>query len=180
MAKQAWVVVKFVHSQPVWGEPWIYVTSLTQKCCYFNSLFSALVAIHVYRFFTYTCTDIMDSSGVQFIYENAPRRFDAGILVMGHQIHRLMIIPPLATNYGVTGVCSSECTSRVSTLQTRLIIWTPLANYNTGSKMKFPAYSNFQNMAFPDIYPARMRRGKVIGLSVCLSSSPRKSPDLDI
>ena len=29
-------------------------------------------------------------------------------------------------------------------------------------------------------YPARMRRGKVIGLSVCLSSSPRKSPDLDI
>ena len=56
----------------------------------------------------------MDSSGIQFIYENAPRRYNAGILLMGHQVDPLMIIPPRATNYGVTGVCSSECTSRVS------------------------------------------------------------------
>ena len=55
-----------------------------------------------------------DSSGIEFIYENAPRQFDAGILLMGHEVNQLMIIPPQATNYGVTGVCSSECTSRVS------------------------------------------------------------------
>ena len=59
-------------------------------------------------------TDIRDSSGIRFIYENAPRQFNAGILLLGHQVDRLMIIPPSATNYGVTGVCSSECTSRVS------------------------------------------------------------------
>jgi hypothetical protein len=76
----------------------------------FLNCFPAIIAI----FFTYA--DIMDSSGIEFIYENAPRRYDAGILLMGHQVNPLMIVPPRATDYGVTGVCSSECTSRVSIL----------------------------------------------------------------
>ena len=55
----------------------------------------------------------------------------------------------------------------------------------TREHLKILKISNIPGGACPQVpldytnYPARMRRGKVIGLSVCLSS-PRKSPDLDI
>ena len=58
---------------------------------------------------------IRDSSGFQFFFENSPREHNAGILTIGHEVNRFMIVPPMATNYGITGVCSGQCTSQVST-----------------------------------------------------------------
>ena len=59
---------------------------------------------------------IRDSSGFQFFFENSPRLHNAGILTIGHEVNRFMIVPPMATNYGITGVCSAQCTSQVSTV----------------------------------------------------------------
>ena len=62
-------------------------------------------------------SDVQDSSGITFVYENAPRENDAGILLVGHEVNRLMIVPPMVPNYGITSVCSDQCTSRVSCSQ---------------------------------------------------------------
>ena len=82
--------------------------------CMCRSMCVCVCCLVIRSIFFTAYTDIRDSSGIQFIYENAPRRYNAGILLMGHQVNQLMIIPPRAINYGVTGVCSSECTTRVS------------------------------------------------------------------
>lgn len=57
--------------------------------------------------------DIVDSSGMRFFYVNAPREHDAGVLYMGHSVVPLMIIPPGANNYTISGICGAQCTERV-------------------------------------------------------------------
>lgn len=57
--------------------------------------------------------DIIDSSGIAFTYEHAPRQHNAGVMVVGHEIDYKMVIPPKARNFTVTTVCSDSCTKQV-------------------------------------------------------------------
>lgn len=58
--------------------------------------------------------DIVDNSGMRFSYTSTARRYDSGILQMGHLVSQYMIIPPGASDFVVQGECSSECmTSQV-------------------------------------------------------------------
>lgn len=56
---------------------------------------------------------IKDSSGLSFTYINTRREHDAGILYLGHTVSNLMVIPPKATNFTVTGLCTNSCTRLV-------------------------------------------------------------------
>ena len=58
-------------------------------------------------------TDIIDSSGLIFTYEENPREHKAGVMVVGHEIDYKMVIPPNAPNFTVTSVCSDSCTAKV-------------------------------------------------------------------
>ena len=59
---------------------------------------------------------VMDSSGVEFFYTSEPREHEAGILNLGYNVNRLMVIPPNTPRYDVIGYCDPQCTSRVSGL----------------------------------------------------------------
>lgn len=63
---------------------------------------------------TYNCIlDLLDSSGIVFTYVDRPREHNAGVMPIGHQASRRLIIPPHASNYTVTGFCSTSCTKKV-------------------------------------------------------------------
>lgn len=61
--------------------------------------------------------DVMDSSGMRFYYTETPPTHRAGIMTVGHDISRIMIIPPTSSvtprGYVTSGICTSECTDRV-------------------------------------------------------------------
>ena len=58
-------------------------------------------------------SDVVDSSGMRFFYVNTPREHDAGVLYVGHSVVPIMIIPPGADNYTISGICGAQCTERV-------------------------------------------------------------------
>ena len=60
----------------------------------------------------------MDSSGIRFFYVSTPREHDAGVLFMGHSVVPIMIIPPGADNYTISGICGAQCTERVCDIMT--------------------------------------------------------------
>ena len=61
-------------------------------------------------------TGTVDSSGMRLWYTSTPREHDAGIMFFGHRVHELMVIPPDAKNFTITGVMTENCTNKVSLL----------------------------------------------------------------
>ena len=57
---------------------------------------------------------VVDSSGIRVWYTDTSREHDAGILLIGHHTVPLMVIPPNAKNFTVTGFINEDCTNRVS------------------------------------------------------------------
>ena len=37
----------------------------------------------------------------------------AGVLYLGHNVNRFMIVPPKSSQFNITSVCTAECTSQV-------------------------------------------------------------------
>ena len=62
----------------------------------------------------HTLAGTLDSSGMRFWYTSTPREHDAGIMTVGHNVQPLMVIPPNAPNFTVTGFMDSQCTQNVS------------------------------------------------------------------
>ena len=56
---------------------------------------------------------MIDNSGIEFFYTSTRRQHDAGILTVGHQVNRFMIIPPNTESYSIVGECSADCTNAV-------------------------------------------------------------------
>ena len=88
---------------------------------YKSSLYSTHSSTHITlqkilfkkKFF---CSGVIDSSGISFFYIDTPREHDAGILILGHSVSGIMMIPPGSTNYTTPGFCFSECTNQVGTM----------------------------------------------------------------
>ena len=55
----------------------------------------------------------IDSSGMRFFYTDTPREHEAGILELGYSVAPLMVIPPNAKNFTITGLVNEECTNEV-------------------------------------------------------------------
>ena len=60
------------------------------------------------------CTGIQDSSGIRLWYTSSPRKYEAGILEVGHAVSPRHIIPPNSENFTTTGLVTEECTRTVS------------------------------------------------------------------
>ena len=58
-------------------------------------------------------TGIVDSSGIKITYLEAPREYDAGILLISHNPSQFLIIPPNTTNYTISALCSADYTKMV-------------------------------------------------------------------
>ena len=56
---------------------------------------------------------VLDSSGFRFFYTLEEPTHRAGILILGHIVNPVMIVPPETRNYTVAGFCSSDCTRLV-------------------------------------------------------------------
>lgn len=57
---------------------------------------------------------VMDSSGMRFHYTDNPPQHRAGIMTVGHDVTKIMIIPPTAgEGYTSSGICTPSCTERV-------------------------------------------------------------------
>ena len=52
---------------------------------------------------------VVDNSGTRFYYSNTARKYNAGIMQIGHQVVLDMMIPPQVSNYTVVGLCPTEC-----------------------------------------------------------------------
>ena len=59
------------------------------------------------------CAGIVDSSGLRFFYTTEEPEQRAGIIMMGHDVTRHMLIPPRTQNFTITGICSIDCTNTV-------------------------------------------------------------------
>ena len=46
-------------------------------------------------------------------YTDTPREHEAAILQVGYRVDRLMIVPPNAKNFTITGLVNEECTNQV-------------------------------------------------------------------
>ena len=74
----------------------------------------------IHENYTFDCNDfnnapgVIDSSGITFYYTSTPRQHRAGIMILGHVVAQLMVIPPNAANYTVAGLCPGQCTDAVS------------------------------------------------------------------
>ena len=55
----------------------------------------------------------IDSSGMRIWYTDTPREHEAGIMQIGHSVTPLMVIPPNAKNFTVTGLVNDQCTNQV-------------------------------------------------------------------
>ena len=55
----------------------------------------------------------IDSSGMRFWYTDTPREHEAAILNVGYYVTPLMVIPPNAKNFTITGFVNEECTNQV-------------------------------------------------------------------
>ena len=55
---------------------------------------------------------------MRFYYSNTPRKYDAGVMFLGHDVtfFTSMVIPPGASNYTIGSVCIANCTKNVRKL----------------------------------------------------------------
>ena len=56
-------------------------------------------------------TGVRDRSGFNLTYLSTGRRYDAGVLEVGHSVTPAMIVPGRAVSYSVFGDCNTNCTS---------------------------------------------------------------------
>ena len=56
----------------------------------------------------------VDSSGLEFTLTPQLRKQDASMLIVGHDISQLMMVPPGQEAHTVAGHCSDECLQMVS------------------------------------------------------------------
>ena len=56
---------------------------------------------------------ITDSSGMRLYYSSTPRKHDAGVMFLGHEVNKQMIIPPGAPKYTIGSICLANCTENV-------------------------------------------------------------------
>ena len=59
-------------------------------------------------------TGVRDVSGFELTYVDIPRKYDAGVMTIGHTVNFMQIVPPHQDNFDIYGVCDSSCTSQVS------------------------------------------------------------------
>ena len=52
-----------------------------------------------------------DQSGFNISYINEGRKYDAGLLEVGHEVVPNMYIPPGLSEFSITGTCDPFCTS---------------------------------------------------------------------
>ena len=57
------------------------------------------------------CAGVRDRSGFNLTYISTGRKYDAGVLEVGHTVLPTMVVPGRAVSYSVFGVCNSSCTS---------------------------------------------------------------------
>jgi dopamine beta-monooxygenase len=55
---------------------------------------------------------VKDFSGINIVYLDHPRKYDAGIMAIGHRITPFQLIPPGQDNFSVYGICDPSCTSK--------------------------------------------------------------------
>ena len=67
------------------------------------------------------CTGVYDSSGMMYHYTRQRPKHVAGYLGLESTFFR-MVIPPLAEQYSLTGLCSSNCTEEVRQLKLQSIV----------------------------------------------------------
>ena len=57
--------------------------------------------------------DLVDNSGLRMVYTKNLRRFDSGILEIGHATLTTLMVPPNAESFTITGECDASCVGRV-------------------------------------------------------------------
>ena len=73
-------------------------------CSYINyTLSSVLNCMHH--------AGVRDRSGFNLTYLSTGRKYDAGVLEVGHTVLPTMVVPGRAVSYSIFGECSSSCTS---------------------------------------------------------------------
>ena len=68
---------------------------------------SAASVLHVF-------VGVVDYSGFELRYLDEQRKYDAGVLMVGHSVTPAMIVPPGSKEFSVFGVCNESCTASVS------------------------------------------------------------------
>ena len=109
-----------------------YITILVHQilyllwCTYFNVCIEMLLCtsmyvrmyVHKYINMYFRCcmhaVGVVDYSGFELRYLDQQRKFDSGILMLGHRVTHEMIIPPGLSNFSTFGECSANCTTPVS------------------------------------------------------------------
>lgn len=77
--------------------------------------------------FKLTFLDIVDSSGLRFVYTPQLRQHDAGIMSVGHQVSAFEhIIPPNAKTFLDYSECSAQCLTAVSVFLTMMSTFMPI------------------------------------------------------
>lgn len=56
---------------------------------------------------------MIDSSGLRFHYTKQLRKYEAGVLFIGTDVSRSLLIPPGQMDWKTTGFCSADCTKEV-------------------------------------------------------------------
>jgi len=65
--------------------------------------------------FRYCRADIVDSSGLRFVYTSNLRQYDASVIQVGHTVNGVFqVIPPNAQSFLQAGECTSQCLDQVS------------------------------------------------------------------
>ena len=59
---------------------------------------------------------IIDESGITFYYTETAEKVKhlAGVMAVGHHITPNMLIPPQLDKYSIAGLCSGDCTKKVT------------------------------------------------------------------
>jgi len=80
------------------------------------SVNSKLIGLaYIIRYVFIFLPDIRDNSGVRLTYTPDLRRYDAGILSLGHPASGFtLVVPPHLDSFQVEGGCSAECLGGVS------------------------------------------------------------------
>ncbi|CAH3115490.1 unnamed protein product [Porites lobata] len=55
---------------------------------------------------------LIDSSGLRFHYTKQLRKYESGVLLVGADVNRAMLIPPRQKNWKINSFCSSDCTQK--------------------------------------------------------------------
>ena len=56
---------------------------------------------------------LIDSSGLRFHYTRQLRKYESGVLLVGADVNRAMLIPPKQRDWKINSFCSSDCTQKV-------------------------------------------------------------------